>query len=184
MKQFILYWSILCLLTSCSFKENKAQSDLSNISTTSTEEEIIQPITNQKISNKPQIYDTLVRCADGISYNILIHKFPIKGEIFNGELDNKFHLLVKKEKDTLYNRNFDKNYFKINDTDFLKKATLYSLSFENIDCNSGTIKFFCGVVVPETDWSYVFEFYIDKNGNSKFFELDEEGIQKNRPDLH
>lgn len=172
MKNLLLFFGILVIIENCESGKNQGIIKDKNSKTT-------ELISNE---SKTFIKDTIISC-DNYCVKINIIKEPIKGKLFDGELDNRVQLKITLENDTIFNKIYNKNYFKIENTSFLQKAVLYSFLFDSVNCSVGMYKFFCGIGVPETDWTYAFEIYIDNKGLQKIYELDQEGTQKLRPDI-
>lgn len=176
MRKIAIYLWVLLSASNCDFKNNSTTQE-SNLSNKNMDDK------NYLLRKENSLErDTLIKC-DTTNYNIIILKKPIKDRLISGEYDNEFRVLIKMNEDTIYNKSFSKNNFKITDEEFIKKATLYNVLFDGIDCQKNILSFFFGVGVPESDWICSYEFYISKEGRLKVYELNEDGNQKYRPDL-
>jgi hypothetical protein len=131
--------------------------------------------------NKPKVVDTLVK--NGVSeYRVKISM--LKGEEIasSGEFNYNAHLIITKNDSSLVNKIFDKNYFNIKEDSFLEKAGLFIMNYSGKDSIKG-LKIFVNIGVPETDWSYPFNIWVDSTGKYTVYELDEEGIEHLKAEL-
>ena len=131
--------------------------------------------------HEPKGVDTLIKNG-GNEYRVKIYMIKGNEIASTGEFNYNAHLKVTKNDSLLVDKIFDKNYFNIKEDGFLEKAGLFIMDYSGIDPVKG-LKIFVNIGVPETDWSYPFNIWVDSVGRYTVYELDEEGGEHLKADL-
>ncbi len=175
--KFGVYVSIFtCMFVGCS--RSRTQSERQDISTKNQ---------NGKPQNSLAIRDdnksdTLISLGRDGQYRVRIEVTQLDNIVEGGENDKAAKVTILKNSDIIYSRSFTKEYFKINEKEFIKKAVLHRLKFDKVDAENN-INLFCSIAVPETDWTYAYRITIDKDGKQQVYEYDEEGNETLKTEL-
>lgn len=143
-------------------------------STTSNEENVIakseqkENIVNQGFVSE-STFDTIIRIKNE-NYKIIITK-SFHSDSLNGLIISVAKVKIIKNDSFLISKKYDKYVFAISDTAFLNRANLYNFSFTKFDFKRKQFELFAAIGVPESDWSYAYEIYIDLLGNETKKEL-------------